>query len=103
MQSRSSRCHSLWAILTVVSCIVPSGCGKSTGTPARITDTSRIVVQPGRGIPKVCEIGMSFEEVMQATGDASTHGLYDRDRWSLKRLTQERFVLVPSLGVIGVP
>jgi hypothetical protein len=46
---------------------------------------------------------MSFAAIKRATGEASTHGLYDRDRWSLKRLTQERFILVPSLGAIGVP
>jgi len=62
-----------------------------------------IVVEPGRGVPKVCEVGMNFAAIRKATGEASTHGLYDRDLWSLKRLTQQRFVLVPSLGAIGVP
>jgi hypothetical protein len=80
-----------------------SGCGKATGTTARIADSSIVVAQPGRGIPGVCEVGMSFAELQKATGDASTHGLYDRELWSLRRVTHERFVLVPSLGVIGIP
>jgi hypothetical protein len=103
MQSLLSRPAICSAILSVLCVTVAPGCGKSTATGARISDSSTLVAQPGRGIPKVCEVGMSFADLQKATGDASTHGLYDRDRWSLKKLTHERFVLVPSLGVIGVP
>src|ERR1043166_8214062 len=103
MQSLLSRPAICSAILAMLCLAVASGCGKSTGTGARVSDSSTLVVQPGCGIPKVCEVGMSFAELQEATDDASTHGLYDRDRWSLKKFTHERFVLVPSLGVIGVP
>ena len=98
MQNHTQYC---WALLVVLCIVVASGCSKST--PIRITDSSTIVVEPGRGVPKVCEVGMSFSEIKEAIGDGSTHGLHDRDRWSLKRLNQERFVVFPSLGVIGVP
>ena len=52
------------------------------------------MVEPGRGVPEVCEIGMSFAEIKRATGEASIHMLKWRDT--------SRFVLVPSLGVIGI-
>ena len=93
----------LSAILSALCLTLSSGCSKSTGTAPRITDSSTLVVQPGRGIPDVCEIGMSFAELQRATGDATTHGMYDRERWSFKKLTHDRFVLVSSLGVVGVP
>jgi hypothetical protein len=103
-RSELSRLHVSRIFLTfLLICVLISGCGKSAGPSPAITDTSKLVVQPGRGIPKVCEIGMSFNDVRKVTGDASKHGIYDRDRFSLRRLTQEKFVLVPSLGVIGVP
>ena len=81
-----------------------SGCGNSDGSSPLITNSSVLVVEPGQGIPNVCEIGMSFAEVEMAIGEGSLHGLHDRDSfWSLKRLTQEKFVLFPTLGVIGAP
>jgi hypothetical protein len=103
MQSRPLSRHALWATLATLILAGLYGCGKSAGPTPRIADRSKIVVQPGRGVPKVCEVGMSFAEIRKATGEASTHGLYDRDRINLKRFTHGRFVLVPSLGVIGIP
>ena len=103
MRNQLGRCGSLWAVLTMLCIAGASGCGKSDATLAQITDTSQTVVEPGRGIPKVCEIGMSFSDIKRATGNANTHGLYDRKPWNFKRLAQERFLLVPSLGVIGIP
>jgi hypothetical protein len=49
---------------------------------------------------------MSYAEMKAANGEASLHGLYDRDGfWSWRRIKmmRHRFLLVPSLGVIGVP
>jgi hypothetical protein len=101
MQRKMPHVFFVWAFLAVLSIVGAFRCSKST--PTRITDTSTVVVEPGRGIPKLCEVGMSFSQIKRAIGEGSTHGLYDRDRWNLKRLTQEKFVLFPSLGVIGVP
>ncbi|HWN94186.1 MAG TPA: hypothetical protein VNT99_04070 [Methylomirabilota bacterium] len=102
MQTQLLGCNAVAAVVVTLSLVVGSGCGKSAGSISRITDSSKIVVEPGRGVPKVCELGMTFREIKRATGEATTHGLYDRS-WSLKRLTQERYLLVPTLGVIGIP
>jgi hypothetical protein len=66
-------------------------------------DTSDLVVQPGRGITNLCELGMSFSEIKQAAGGATTHGIYD-DSLSWRRLEswgRGRFACFPSLGAVA--
>lgn len=66
-----------------------------------VSDTASLFLQPGVGISNVCEVGMTYREIKRTTGDAATHGLHDK-RLTLERFSSSRFLLVPSLGVIGV-
>lgn len=86
-------------MVVLVGCGLLSGCQKSP----TILDNSNLVVQPGRGISNLCEVGMTFSQIKRATSDASSHGVYD-DSFSWRRLESSgrgRFVLVPSLAAIA--
>ncbi len=90
----------LTLIAVLVGCGLVLGCQK----PPKVLDNSALVVQPGRGISNLCEVGMTFSQIKSATGGATTHGIYD-DTFSWRRLEswgRGRFVLVPSLGAIAV-
>ena len=81
-------------ILLLLALIAFSGC---SDRPV-ITDNSTVVVQPGLGISNVCAVGMTYEQIRKATGDAA---LVEQGPWSFKRLIpwrrKDRFVFVPSL------
>src|SRR5947208_17069805 len=66
-----------------------------------ITDNSTLVVQPGLGISNVLTLGMTYEQIRKATGDAK---LVHTRRLSLERLFldrgEDRVIKIQSLGAI---
>jgi hypothetical protein len=101
MHSQLLRTQILSAVLSILSLAGMVGCNKSAGTAPRIADNSKIVVEPGRGISNVCEVGMSFAQLETATGDARRLALWGESWWSLRQ--RQLFILVPSLGATGIP
>ena len=65
-----------------------------------VRDSSRVLIQPGRGVTNLLEIGMTLQAVRDATHDVSTHGIYDRD-WFWKRWGTSRCALIQSLGAVA--
>jgi len=65
-----------------------------------IGDNSKVVVQPGRGIADICEVGMTLKQMQKATRDVTTHGVRDRE-WFWKRWNVSRHSLIQSLGAIA--
>ncbi len=70
-----------------------SGCKPSP----TISDNAPLVVQSGRGVINLCEIGMTFPQVRAATGDASIHRIHD-SMWPRNQWRHGRVVCIPSLG-----
>ena len=87
----------LSALVSCVTFCVMAGCSERS-IPF---DDGIYVVDPGRGVTNRCELGMTVSEIGLFFVDSSTHGLFD-DAWTWKRYTASRFLLVPSLGAIGV-
>ena len=65
-----------------------------------IADNSSIVVQPDCGVTNVCELGMTYEQVRRATGDATIHSL-SKDARSWNPWGHGQIVLIPSLGAVS--
>lgn len=73
-----------------------SGCGVQTPI---LSDNSKLVVYPGRGISGYCETGMTLSQIGSVMNDVSTHSMNEDWRfWN--RWKTGRFVLMPSLGAI---
>jgi hypothetical protein len=64
-----------------------------------IKDNSTVVVYPGLGISNICAVGMTYEQIRKATGDARLigSGAGGWKRWIPGR-SKSRFVSIPSLS-----
>jgi hypothetical protein len=63
------------------------------------TDTSTMVIEPGRGLPGVCELGMTLAQVQNRTPVLIPR--FRGEAWMKRTWTGGRPVIVPALGVIG--
>jgi len=59
--------------------------------PRQPVDSRSIVIYPGRGVPDLCEVGMSLSALRKKNA-TTTHGSY--------KINGMRFILVPSLGAV---
>ena len=84
------RHHAFATFLAVLSLVCISGCSDSSGSRVVVSDSTNVVVEPGRGVSNVCEVGMTYEQIKRATDDASMHGS-----------AGSQCVLVPGLGAIA--
>ena len=73
-----------------------TGCSSSP----TVSDNSKLVVHLGRGLPSLCETGMSLSQIGRATHDVTTCAA--QDGWiPWGRWRSGRFAIIPSLGAVA--
>lgn len=87
-------------LLTFVTGCSFFGCNNSVSNHPAVKDTSEVIVEPGRGVSNICEVGMTFRQIKRANPDARTHGP-DDSSWKLERLIGRRYILISSLSAVG--
>jgi hypothetical protein len=92
MLLQALRCRScVFAVVLAISIFICiCACSNSSRTRSVITESSDVIVEPGRGVTNVCEVGMNFAQIKRATQDATLH--------TLRHRSDSRCVLVPGLG-----